>query len=89
MPVLSRFYGIVIRMWCVRSLQARFHAIYGDTELVVGIWPLRILQGDVPHHVREMVLAWAAQHQQELLAAWNQCVSGLKPEPIRPLAVSE
>ena len=76
-------------MLCVRSLQARFHAIYGDTELVVGIWPLKILQGDVPHHVREKVLAWAAQHQPELLAAWNRCASGLQPEPIRPLLVND
>ena len=89
MPVLSRVYGIVIRMLCVRALQARFHAIYGDQELVVGIGPLRILQGDAPQHVREMVLAWAAQHQSDLQAAWNRCASGLRPEPIQPLSVGE
>ena len=41
MPVISRFYGIVIRMLCVRQFTAQFHAIYGDTELVVSIWPLQ------------------------------------------------
>ena len=46
MPVISKFYGIVIRMLCARPLDARFHAIYGDWELVVSIWPLTIIQGD-------------------------------------------
>ena len=86
MPVLAKFYGIVIRMLFVRALGARFHAIYGNSELVVNIWPLKIIQGDAPRDVRELVLAWAAQHQQELLSAWRQCQSGLSPQPILPLA---
>ena len=48
MPVLSKFYGIVIRMLVARSFAARFHAIYGNTELVVAIDPVRIVQGDAP-----------------------------------------
>src|SRR6188472_1318079 len=40
MPVLCKFYGIVIRMLCVRELGARFHAIYEQSELVVQIKPL-------------------------------------------------
>ena len=85
MPVISRFYGIVIRMLCARPFGARFHAFYEDCELVVGIWPLTIVQGDAPSWVREKVLTWAMQHQQELLSAWNRCVAGQKPSPIAPL----
>jgi len=85
MPVISKFYGIVIRMLCTRSLGARFHAIYNDSELVVGIWPLTIIQGDAPGRVREMVLEWAGQHQQELLATWNRGSFGQRPFAIAPL----
>lgn len=85
MPVISKFYGIVIRMLCARHLNARFHAIYGDTELVVNIWPLKIIQGDAPRRVRELVLEWAAQHQQELLAAWHRVEFGQAPLRIEPL----
>ena len=56
MPVLSKFYGIVIRMVFTRSFTAHFHAIYGQWELVVGISPLRVIQGDAPGRVRDMVL---------------------------------
>ena len=54
MPVLSKFYGIVIRMVFTRSFTAHFHAIYGQCELVVGIAPLRVIQGDAPGRVRDM-----------------------------------
>ncbi|MHB8521335.1 MAG: DUF4160 domain-containing protein [Limisphaerales bacterium] len=85
MPVLSKFYGIVIRMLCARPFGARFHAIYGNSELVVSIWPLTIVQGDAPRRVRELVLEWATLHQQELLAAWNRCLIGEPPMAIEPL----
>jgi hypothetical protein len=86
MPVLSKFYGIVIRMLFARSLNARFSAIYNNTELVVSIWPLGVIQGDTPVWVRQIVIAWAAQHQDELLRAWNSCRSGHRPAVIAPLA---
>jgi hypothetical protein len=59
MPVLSKFYGIVIRMAFTRAFVAHFHAIYGQSELVVGFlayrrgrgrwwpafWALKLLPG--------------------------------------------
>lgn len=86
MPVLSKFYGIIIRMLCVRSLSPRFYAIYGDQELVVEIAPLRIVAGDAPLEVRSRVLAWAARHQDELLAAWRRIAHAQRPAPIAPWA---
>ncbi|MBU6400045.1 MAG: DUF4160 domain-containing protein [Verrucomicrobia bacterium] len=85
MPVLSKFYGIVIRMVFIRAFTAHFHAIYGHSELIVGVAPLRIIQGDAPARVRDMVLEWAAAHQRELLDNWNRCSSALRPLPIAPL----
>lgn len=85
MPVLSRFYGIVIRMAFTRAFIAHFHAIYGQSELVVGIAPLRIIQGEAPGRVCDMVLEWAAAHECELLDAWKRCGSAIPPRPIQPL----
>jgi len=85
MPVISKFYGIVIRMLFLRQFGAHFHASYGDSELVVGIAPLRIIQGNAPSRVRRMVLEWAAQHQQELLEAWNHLQVSQRPASIEPL----
>jgi hypothetical protein len=85
MPVLAKFYGIVIRMLCVRALSARFHAIYGESELVVQISPLRIVAGVAPARVCDLVLEWARAHQKELLADWERCRQAERPLPIAPL----
>ncbi len=85
MPVISKFYGIVIRMLFIRPFAAHFHAIYGDSELIVGISPLKILQGDAPRRVRAMVLEWAQQHQGELQEAWGRLGSAQGAQPIQPL----
>jgi hypothetical protein len=85
MPVLSKFYGIVIRMVFIRAFAAHFHAIYEQSELVVEIAPLRVIQGEAPLRVRDMVLEWAEVHQQELLDAWNRCGAAIPPRPIQPL----
>ena len=85
MPVISKFYGIVIRMLFIRPFGAQFHAFYGDHELVIGVAPLRIIQGDAPLRVRTLVLEWAAQHQPELLEAWNRLRESRQPTAIEPL----
>jgi len=85
MPVISKFYGIVIRMLFIRPFVAHFHAFYGDCELVVGINPLKVLQGDAPRRVRSMVIEWALQHQRELLEDWSRLGSAQGAQPIEPL----
>ncbi len=34
MPVLAKFYGIVIRLMCLQNLGTRLHAFYEGAELV-------------------------------------------------------
>jgi len=63
MPVLSKFYGIVIRILFAQPLVAHFHAIYQDWELVVGVNPVCVVNGSAPPRVQTMVLEWARLHQ--------------------------
>lgn len=84
MPVLSRFCGIVIRMMYAGLLAPRFHALYGDHELVIGLAPVRLLQGDAPTPVRDLVLRWARVHEVELLNAWTRCQSHQRPRAVAP-----
>ena len=85
MPIISQFYGIVIRMFFKDHNPPHFHAIYGEFELIVGIFPINVISGTAPNRVRSMVLEWAALHQDELLEDWNRCQKGgdvLKIEPL-------
>ncbi len=85
MPVLTKFYGIVIRMLFVREFTAHFYAYYNQWELMIGVVPVRVLQGEAPARVKELVLEWANQYQYELLTAWNRLAMARQPEPIQPL----
>ena len=57
MPVLSRFYGIIIRMYFQRSEHnpPHFHAIYGEHVAAVSIKDGKILEGYLPQKALEMV----------------------------------
>lgn len=85
MPEISRFYGIIIRMFYNDHAPPHFHALYGQEELIVGIDPLIILDGEAPRRVQSLVLEWAALHQPELMADWNNCRNAKQPLPIAPL----
>jgi hypothetical protein len=85
MPELSRFYGIIIRMYYDDHAPPHFHAAYGGHDLEVTINPISIRSGTGPMRVRSLVLEWAALHQQELLDAWNACSNGTPPHTIEPL----
>jgi len=84
-PEISRFYGIVVRMYYNDHAPPHFHAEYGEYELVIGIAPIAVLGGTAPPRVRSMVIEWAGLHQAELREDWERCRSGQPPKPIAPL----
>lgn len=44
-PTISRFYGILIRMFYADHAPPHFHAQYGDSQAIVDIRRLEILEG--------------------------------------------
>ena len=70
MPVIARFYGIVIRMLSLLTFGVRLHAFHGDGEMVVDLKTLRVIEGTLPEAIRELVLAWIGLHQKELLGGY-------------------
>ncbi|MEX0716689.1 MAG: DUF4160 domain-containing protein [Planctomycetaceae bacterium] len=85
MPEISRFFGIVIRMYFDDHNPPHFHAFYGDAEAEFGIDPLSLLQGTFPRRALGMVLEWAAAHQEDLLDNWERLHSSRQPHRIDPL----
>lgn len=85
MPEISRFYGIIIRMFYDDHAPPHFHAVYGEHELEVGIMPLKILRGSAPGRVKSLVLEWGALHQDDLMADWERCRNAQPLLPILPL----
>lgn len=71
MPAISRFYGIVIKMFFNDHGVPHFHAVYGEYVGVIEIESLKMIEGDLPNRAERMVRDWAATHQASLLDMWR------------------
>lgn len=88
MPELSRFFGIVIRMFVEIGgphHRPHFHAYYQDEVGIFGIDPIELIAGELPRRQRRLVEAWAELHEAELIADWERLQAGKVPQPIEPL----
>jgi hypothetical protein len=86
MPVVSRFYGIVVRMYYNEHNPPHFHAVYGDSEALVTIESADFLAGDLPNRASKLVVEWAQLRRAELFVNWERMRDGEVPFPIDPLA---
>jgi len=87
-PELSRFFGIIIRMFAEpseRHRTAHFHAYYQEHVAVFSISPVALISGWIPQRQQRLVEAWAELRQDELLSDWNLLQEGRRPVPIAPL----
>ena len=85
MPEISRFYGIVIRMYYNDHAPPHFHARYGDHKVLVDISTLAIISGQLPARAMGLVVEWASMHQDELRSRWEAARNAQPLERIEPL----
>ncbi|MBD3346447.1 MAG: DUF4160 domain-containing protein [Chitinivibrionales bacterium] len=73
MPVISRFFGIIIKMYFSQREHgdAHFHAVYGEYNGVFRVDTLEMIEGDLPIRAQKLVKEWAALYQQELQTIWD------------------
>jgi len=85
MPELSRFYGIIIRMFYGDHPPPHFHAVYQAEEVQVSIESLDVIKGRMRRRALVLVLEWAALHREELRRAWDVASRNQEPDKIEPL----
>ena len=66
MPEISRFFGIVIKMFFDDHNPPHFHAEYDGDVALIDIRNLSVFSGRLPPRVIGLVIEWASVHQQEL-----------------------
>ena len=73
MPVISRFYGIIIRMYFQQSEHnpPHIHAIYGENMAAININSGEVLEGELPPKALAMVCEGVNIHSDELLKMWE------------------
>ncbi|TAF74718.1 MAG: DUF4160 domain-containing protein [Bacteroidetes bacterium] len=85
MPEISRFLGIIIRMFYNEHNPPHFHAYYNDFQAEISIETLEIIKGNLPNKVYNLVIEWAILHQKELLSDWELLRNDSQPKKIKPL----
>jgi hypothetical protein len=88
MPVLSVFYGIVIRMYFFDNRQHRVPHIHAQCSGRTAVFSIRsgeVVAGKLPHGKTRLVHAWIEIHRDELLADWQLAVNGREVLKIDPL----
>ena len=82
MPVISRFYGIVIKMYLRQKEDnpPHVHAIYGE---YIGLFSLKdgeMFEGDILFKAQQMVKEFVIHYKVKLLEMWNtQMFESLPP----------
>jgi hypothetical protein len=71
-PVISIFFGIVIRMYHDDHPPPHFHASYQGFAALVRIADGEILQGSLPKKAARIVRQWTLDHRDALMANWTR-----------------
>jgi Domain of unknown function (DUF4160) len=71
MPVISRFYGILIKMYFGDHVPPHFHAEYNEFSAQICIVDFAIVEGWLPPKALGLVAEWASLHKDELMENWN------------------
>ncbi len=88
MPIISMFYGIIIRMYLLDNKHhnlPHIHAKYTEFEASISIEDGEILAGKLPRKQLRLVQAWIELYRDELMANWEISISGDNPYKINPL----
>ena len=82
MPEISRFYGIVIKMFFKPKEHepSHIHALYGEHVGVFDLQSRKMTDGDLPAKAQELVREWLEQYYAELQKMWDtQIIRRLPP----------
>ena len=88
MPILSMFYGVVVRIYFYDNKQhhvPHIHAEYAGERVVFSINEGQVLAGAFPTSKTRLVQAWIEIHREELQANWQLAVNGEEVFKIEPL----
>lgn len=85
MPVISRFYWILIAMYYDDHTPAHFHAKYNEFEVQIGISDLRVIKGKLPPKALALTIERVSQHVSEFLKNREIVENGGEFIQIQPL----
>lgn len=73
MPIISKFYGITIKMYFIQKEHnpPHIHAFYEKYTSIININTLEEIEGDLPEKALKIVREWIEINKKEILQMWN------------------
>lgn len=73
MPEISRFYGIIIKMFFKPKEHepSHIHALYGEHVGVFDLKTMEMTEGDLPIKAQGLIKEWISRNQTSLLQMWE------------------
>lgn len=84
MPEISRFYGIIIKMFFNDHNPPHFHVEYQAYKAVVSIQE-GVVEGKMPKTALKLVFEWLELHKDELMENWKSIEEKKPLNKIEPL----
>ena len=89
MPIVSMFYGIIVRMYFFDNQQhslPHVHVEYAEHSAVFSLCDGALLSGSLPVRQTKLLQAWLELRNEELMADWQLALNGesiFKIDPLR------
>ena len=83
-PIISRFYGVIIAMYFNDHNPPHFHAKYSGYEALFSFEGY-IIDGELPNRATKFVQEWIKLHKLELEDNWQRAQNGEPLNYIAPL----
>ena len=73
MPEISRFYGIIIKMFFKPKEHepSHIHALYGEYVGIFDLKTMEMTEGDLPIKAQGLIKEWISRNQNSLLQMWD------------------
>ena len=73
MPVIARFYGLVIKMYFLQREHnpPHIHVLYGEFVGIISINNFEMIEGDLPQKALSLSQEWMKIYQADLLKIWE------------------
>ena len=73
MPEITRFYGIVVKIYLIgrEHNPPHVHFIYGEKMASYDLRDLSLLEGDLPQKASALCMEWLQLYKDELMDMWN------------------
>ena len=76
MPIISIFFGIVIRITFFDPAPPHLHAAHGGTEALFDIRTGRVIAGALPRRETRYVVERVVKNRAELMRNWDLAANG-------------